>query len=148
LHGCKTNYLRFLVSSYIRIKVRGYHLDQHGHLNNHGYTSFLEEARWALFENYNAIEFFSQIDLTLTLVNCNINYRRPCFFNDALEIHTKVMRIGNTSCKIDQTIYIEGSSKIIADASNTFVLMDNHEHKAIPIRGQARDKLAQLADSA
>jgi thioesterase-3 len=117
-------------------------------LNNHGYTSFLEEARWALFENYNAIEFFSQIDLTLTLVNCNINYRRPCFFNDALEIHTKVMRIGNTSCKIDQTIYIEGSSKIIADASNTFVLMDNHEHKAIPIRGQARDKLAQLADSA
>jgi hypothetical protein len=26
--------------------------------------------------------------------------------------------------------------------------MDNHQHKAIPIRGQARDKLAQLADSA
>lgn len=136
------------MSDYIRIKVRGYHLDQHGHLNNKGYNRFFEEARWALFENYNAIEFFSELDLTLTLVNSNINFRRPCFFNDALEIHTKVMRIGNTSCKIEQSIYIEGTNKIIAEASNTFVLMDNREHKAIPIRGQARDKLAQLADSA
>lgn len=136
------------MSDYIRIKVRGYHLDQHGHLNNNGYNLFFEEARWSLFENYNAIEFFSELDLTLTLVNSNINFRHPCFFNDALEIHTKVMRIGNTSCKIEQSIYIEGTNKIIAEASNTFVLMDNHEHKAIPIRGQARDKLSQLANSA
>ncbi len=136
------------MSDYIRIKVRGYHLDQHGHLNINGYNGFFEEARWVLFENYNAIEFFAQLDLTLTLVNSNINYRHPCFFNDALEVHTKVMRIGNTSCKIDQTIYLEGTSKIIADVSNTFVLMDNHEHKAVPIRGKARDKLAQLANSA
>jgi len=136
------------VSDYIRIKVRGYHLDQHGHLNNNGYTRFLEEARWSLFENFNAIEFLSQMDLTLTLVNSNINYRKPCFFNDALEIHTKVMRIGNTSCKIDQTIYLEGTSEIIADAVNTFVLMDNKLHKAVPIKGQAREKLAQLAHSA
>ena len=58
------------------------------------------------------------------------------------------MRIGNTSCKIDQTIYLEGSNTIIADASNTFVLMDNKEHKAVPIRDQAREKLAQLANAA
>jgi len=136
------------VSDYIRIKVRGYHLDQHGHLNNNGYTRFLEEARWSLFENFNAIEFFSKLDLALTLVNSNINYRRPCFFNDTLEVHTKVMRIGKTSCKIDQTIYLEGTSNIIADATNTFVLMDNSKHKAIPIQGQAREKLEQLANSA
>lgn len=136
------------MSDYIRIKVRGYHLDQHGHLNNNGYTRFFEEARWALFENYNAIEFFSELDLTLTLVNSNINYRRPCFFNDLVEISSKVMRIGNTSCKIDQTIYLEGTNQVIADASNTFVLMDNKNHKAVPITGQAREKLAQLANSA
>lgn len=136
------------MSDYVRIKVRGYHLDQHGHLNNNGYTRFFEEARWVLFENFNAIEFFAELDLSFTLVNSNINYRHPCFFNDHLEIHTKVMRIGNTSCKIDQTIYLEGSNKIIADASNTFVLMDNKNLKAVPIQGKAREKLAQLANSA
>ena len=136
------------MSDYIRIKVRGYHLGQHGQLNTNGYTRFLEEARWSLFENFNAIEFFSQLDLTLTLVNSNVNYRHPFFFNDALEVHTKVMRIGNTSCKIDQTIYLEGSNKIIVDASNTFVLVDNTSHTAVSITGQAREKLAQLANSA
>lgn len=135
------------MSDYIRIKVRGYHLDQHGHLNNAGYMEFLEEARWVLFENYNAEEFFSKNELALTLVNTNINYRRPCFLNEMLEIHTKVMRIGTTSCQIDQTIYLEGTSTIIADACNTFALMDKQSHKAVSIDGSARTKLEQLANS-
>jgi len=135
------------VTDYIRIKVRGYHLDQHGHLNNGGYIEFLEEARWVLFENYSAGEFFSKNDLALTLVNININYRRPCFLNESLEIHTKVMRIGTTSCKIDQTIYLEGSSTIIADASNTFALVDKKTNKAVAIEGKAREKLEQLANA-
>ena len=136
------------LTDYIRIKVRGYHLDQHGHLNNSGYIEFLEEARWVLFENYNAVEFFSKLDLALTLVNTNINYRRPCYLNETLEIHTKVMRIGNTSCKMEQSIYLEGSSTVIAEATNTFVLMDKNSTKAVPIEGKLREKLEQLANSA
>ena len=135
------------MADYIRIKVRGYHLDQHGHLNNAGYIVFLEEARWALFENYNAGEFFSKNDLALTIVNTNINYRRPSFLNETLEIHTKVMRIGTSSCKVDQTIYLEGSNTIIADATNTFALMDKHSQKAVAINGKAREKLEQLANA-
>ncbi len=136
------------MTDYIRIKVRGYHLDQNGHLNNSGYIEFLEEARWALFETYNAIEFFSRLEFALTLVNTNINYRRPGLLNETLEIHTKVMRIGTASCKIEQTIYLEGSNSIIADATNTFVLMDKKNNKAVPIEGKAREKLEQLANSA
>ncbi len=136
------------MTDYIRIKVRGYHLDQHGHLNNAGYIEFLEEARWVLFENYNAVEFFSKLDLALTLVNSNINYRRPSYLNETLEIQTKVMRIGNTSCKMDQTIFLEGSNAVIAEASNTFVLMDKRTTKAVPIEGPLREKLEQLANSA
>lgn len=136
------------MSDYIRIKIRGYHLDQNGHLNNCGYIQFLEEARWSLFENYNALEFFSELDLALTLVNTNINYRRPCFLNELLEINTKVMRIGTASCKIEQSIYLEGTSTLIADATNTFVLMDKTGNKAMPITGQARERLEKMANSA
>lgn len=135
------------MTDYIRIKVRGYHLDQNGHLNNAGYTEFFEEARWSLFENYNAGEFFSKNELALTLVNVNINYRFPAFVNDTLEIHTKVMRIGKTSCRIDQVIYLEGSNKVIADASNTFALVDKRQNVAVEIEGMAREKLEQLANA-
>lgn len=136
------------MSDYIRIKIRGYHLDQHGHLNNTSYIQFLEEARWALFETFNAIEFFSQLDLSLTLVNTNINYHRPGLLNDTLEIHTKVMRIGTASCRMEQTIYLEGTNDIVAQAINTFVLMDKTTNSAVAISGKARDKLEQLANSA
>jgi thioesterase-3 len=135
------------VSDYIRIKVRGYHLDQHGHLNNAGYIEFLEEARWVLFENYGAEQFLSQHDLALTLVSTQINYRRPSFLNETLEIHTKVMRIGTTSCHIDQTIYLEGTNTVIADANNIFALMDNATNKAVAIEGKTREKLEQLANA-
>ena len=35
----------------IEIKVRGYHLDIYAHVNNARYVEFLEEARWALFDD-------------------------------------------------------------------------------------------------
>lgn len=35
----------------IDIKVRGYHLDLYGHVNNARYLEFLEEARWAYFDD-------------------------------------------------------------------------------------------------
>lgn len=132
------------MSAYLQIKVRGYHLDNYGHLNNTGYIRFLEEARWRLFEDFNAIEFFFEMDYALSLVNLNINYRHPCFLNDLLEIHTKVLSVGNTSCKMEQTIYLANSHKVIADATVTFALTDKNTNKAVPIEGKAREKLIQL----
>jgi thioesterase-3 len=133
------------VSEEYRIKIRGYHLDQYGHLNIGAYTQFMEEARWTLFENYGADNFFSELDLALTLVNSNINYRRPCFLGDLIEVDTKVLRIGTTSCKVAQIIYLDGGNSRVADAEHTFVLMDKKTLKSRKIEGAARDKLEQLA---
>lgn len=40
-----------------RIKVRGYHLDLFQHVNNARYLEFMEEGRWAFFD-----EFFDSND--------------------------------------------------------------------------------------
>ena len=135
------------MSFYITIRVRGYHIDLHGQLHDRAYTEFLEEGRWTLFENFNAIDFFSELDLALTMVSNHINYRRPCFLNDTLEIHTRVMSIGKASCKMEQKIFLEGTDTVIADIKNTFVLTDKKNFQAIPIEGTARAKLEQLANS-
>ncbi len=135
------------MSEYIRLKVRGYHLDQHGYLNYLSIMQVLEEARWALFDTNNAVDFFTQREQALTLVNTNINYRRPGMLNEVLEIHTKVMCIGTASCRMEQTIYLDGSNEVIAQAEHTFVLMDKIARTAIPIAGEARKKLEQLANA-
>ncbi|WOD06656.1 acyl-CoA thioesterase [Marinomonas sp. GJ51-6] len=38
----------------IQIKVRGYHLDVFQHVNNARYLEFLEEGRWAFFDEFGA----------------------------------------------------------------------------------------------
>lgn len=68
------------------IKVRGYHLDLYGHVNNARYLEFLEEARWAYFEATHGLEWFTESGLAFVVVNININYRRPAFMNEQLVV--------------------------------------------------------------
>ncbi|MCP5161598.1 MAG: YbgC/FadM family acyl-CoA thioesterase [Hahellaceae bacterium] len=131
----------------IKIKVRGYHLDIYGHVNNARYLEFLEEARWEYFERHNLLEVVAEQKLAFVLVNININYRRPGFPNDILEVHTHTRKVGQRSCIIEQEIFLEGSDVIVADAAITFVLMDMESNKAVDITGPTRDKLERLTDS-
>jgi len=128
----------------IKIKVRGYHLDIYGHVNNARYLEFLEEARWSFFEFHNTMEVFAELKLAFVLVNININYRRPGFPDDILHITTKVESIGQKSCKIRQEIRLDGTDQIIADAIITFVLMDMNSHKAVVIENGVREKLEKM----
>lgn len=128
----------------VKIKVRGYHLDIYGHVNNARYLEFLEEARWSYFEQHNTLEVFAERQLAFVLVNINISYRRPGFPDDVLEIHTHIQKVGNKSCVIEQEIFLENSDTLIADATVTFALMDMNTNKAIEIRGDIRHKLESL----
>ena len=44
----------------IEIKIRGYHLDLFGHVNNARYLEFLEEARWAMFDDQTDLQALAQ----------------------------------------------------------------------------------------
>ena len=41
--------------STVRLRVRGYHLDGYGHVNNARYLEFLEEGRWGYFDDRPAL---------------------------------------------------------------------------------------------
>ena len=38
--------------SHVSMRVRGYHLDGYGHVNNARYLEFMEEGRWAFFDEH------------------------------------------------------------------------------------------------
>ncbi|WP_097460659.1 acyl-CoA thioesterase [Mangrovitalea sediminis] len=127
------------------IKVRGYHLDIYGHVNNARYLEFLEEARWAWFEANDVVEAFTERGLAFVLVNANINYRRPAFPGEHLEIRTRIEGIGKKSCRVSQTIWLHGTETLVADAMVTFALMDMASHAAVPVEGELRQKLEALS---
>ena len=128
------------------IKVRGYHLDLYGHVNNARYLEFLEEARWTFFEERGDLPWFLQSGLALVVVNINIDYRYPATMGDPLAIATSVKTIGSRSAVMHQHVTLAGTDKIVAQADVTFVVFDAKQNKAVTLDGQLKELLQSMQD--
>jgi len=120
----------------IEIKIRGYHLDLFGHVNNARYLEFLEEARWAMFENTVDIHDLALKGYGFTVVNININYRRPALMNDILIVESELNKIGRRSATIQQVLKLKGTQTVVADAAVAFVLFDSQKRKSALLEGE------------
>jgi len=126
------------------IKVRGYHLDIYQHVNNARYLEFLEEARWAWFEQLSAFQWMTQRNLAFVVVNLNINYRRPAVMGAVLNIDSQLLKLGGKSGVIAQRITLDGDGTEVADAQLTFVCIDLHSQKALPLEGELKAHLESM----
>ncbi len=127
-----------------RIKVRGYHLDLYGHVNNARYLEFLEEGRWSWVEERGDLAGFMKGGYGFSVVNININYRRPAFLGDELEILTSLKGLGNRSGVVRQVVRLAGTDTVVAEADVTFVVVSAETGRAVPLEGEVRALLAGL----
>lgn len=130
--------------STIEIKVRGYHVDLYGHVNNARYLEFIEEARWAFAEDTLDLAAWQEKGIGFSIVNITINYRKPAFMGNTLEIRTRLAQLGNASGTIRHEIVFKGTDDIVVDAEVTFVMVDSHTNKAMPMKGEIRQMFEKL----
>jgi thioesterase III len=131
----------------IEIKVRGYHMDVFGHVNNARYLEFLEEARWALFDNKVNLEDLAKDGFVFTVVNINISYRQPAFLHDVLRVETHMANFGKRSAILRQTVINKATGATIADADVTFVMVAIKEQKAAALEGRLKERLMQVLEN-
>ena len=125
----------------IEIKIRGYHLDLFGHVNNARYLEFLEEARWAAFEKTVDLEQMARKGWAFTVVNVNINYRRPALMNDVLRIETHIAEWRRRSAVVRQEVVQAQGGELVADADVTFVIFDTTKQKTAILEGALLEML-------
>nr|WP_302846763.1 thioesterase family protein [Desulfoluna spongiiphila] len=130
------------MKNHTEIKVRGYHLDLYGHVNNARYLEFIEEARWALFEEH--LGNLAAKGYSFFVVNININYKSPATLGDTIEIDSRITRFGGKSCTLKQTMTKKGAGTPVVEADVTFVIA-GPEGKALPVEGDIRDMLEPFA---
>lgn len=130
----------------IDIKVRGYHLDVFGHVNNARYLEFMEEARWAAIEKTVDLMDLVGRGYAFNAVKITINYRRPAVLNDVLRIETRVTEIGRRSAVMNQKILLAGSDTVVADGDVTFVMVDTRTQRAAKLEGEVLEVLEGLRD--
>lgn len=134
----------------VDIKVRGYHLDVYQHVNNARYLEFLEEGRWAYFDDNDFLSHFVDSALAFVVVNINISYLRPAFDGETLRVRTRMSKVGNKSAQMTQDIWVlNADGQVVSKTSEaviTFCLMDYESQQAVEISGTVRGILETLIE--
>lgn len=125
----------------VQIKVRGYHLDIFQHVNNARYLEFLEEGRWAFFEDFGVgAEMMSQ-GIAWVVVNINIDFKKEANFGDVLEVQTAFSKLGNRSISMQQNIVDSKTKAIVAQAQVTYVCFSQKLKAAVALPEEYRLKI-------
>ncbi|WP_373740695.1 acyl-CoA thioesterase [Neisseria sp.] len=111
------------------IRIRNYHLDGYGHVNNARYLEFLEEARWRLFEQQNLLQWLDGIQMVVT--ETRIRYRRSALENDIIRIQTALSGLDKRKVGVRQTVLLE-SGKTAVEADITLMAVHNGRNVQLP----------------
>ena len=127
------------------IKVRIYHCDSYGHVNNARYLEFLEEARWNWLQPLIDNGAIDTSKYSFVLVNLCIAYRSPLVAGDIAEVKVGIPEFGNASMKLKQEIWNKSKDKIASEAEVSFVILNNETGRPIPITEEWKVKLKGLS---
>ncbi len=120
------------------VRVRGYHCDFYGHVNNARFLEFMEEARWAYLESSLDLGFWKARGLGFLVAAVTINYRQPADLGMDLEIRSGIKALGGKSGIIGQEFIDLNTGNTIADADVTFVVFDLTTGKSVALEGEIR----------
>lgn len=129
--------------SKVNIQVRFGDTDALGHINNAKYLSYMEVARIQYFNHL----FADSIDWEnegFILAKAEINFRKPVFLNDYLELYTRVSRFGTKSFDMDY-LFVRtlksGEQEIVATGLTVQVTMSFKNHQTIPVPEKYRETI-------
>ena len=128
------------------IKVRGYHADFYGHVNNARYLEFFEEDRWAHLESTIDLLEWAAKGQVFLVVNINVNYRKAVGVGEIVHVSTEIEKIGRKSAVLLQKIILKRTGEVAADARITFVIADR-SGRAMTLEGEVREQIERLGRS-
>jgi len=124
---------RSSTSDVVEIKLRPYHCDLLGHVNNARYLEFLEEGRWAYWEARGGFPVFQERGWVFMVVNINVSYRVGATAHQVVEVTTALAGVGTRSGTLRQEIRMKDDGTLVTDADVVFVMVDSATGRALPM---------------
>jgi acyl-CoA thioester hydrolase len=122
------------------LQVRFRDIDAFGHVNNAVFFSYVELARIRYLLDVLEVEAdFSTLPLILARVE--LDFRAPIFFEDELEVATRIGRIGNTSFSMSHRVTAGADKRLVADVETVLVTYDYGSARPIPVPDEWRAKM-------
>ncbi|MBX3275266.1 MAG: acyl-CoA thioesterase [Sandaracinaceae bacterium] len=109
-----------------RVRVQYIDTDQGGVVHHAAYLRFLEQARVELLRargiDYRAFE--REERTAIPVAEARVRYRRPCFFDDVLEVETCVGLINRAKLRFDYRVWREQDEVLTAEITCACVNLD------------------------
>ena len=106
--------------------------DASGRVYHANYLKYLERGRSNLIyqSNYNHQELLKKFNIIFVVRNLNINYLRPAFFEDILEVQTSLNQLSRVKLNFNQKII--RNNELLVDAE-VIVIPINTKGKIIKL---------------
>ena len=78
------------------------------------------------------------------LARTTIEFKSPAHYDEVLEIHTRVSKIGNTSITFDFEIYPEGEERLIGTSSSLYVCVDPKALRPVRVPDVLRSRISEF----
>jgi len=130
----------------ITIKVRFHEVDMLGVCNNAVYINFFEHARLEYVKEAGLIPeggIFSDGRLFFMVRN-EINYLGHSFYDDELDVYSRVSYIKNSSFGYDHIIVKRKTAEVIVDGKGVVVFVDPKSRKSTPLTEDFIEKIKKF----
>ena len=109
--------------------------DASGRVYHANYLKYLERGRSNLIyqSKYNHQELLKKFNIIFVVKNLNINYLRPAFFEDILEVQTSLNQLSRVKLNFNQKIF--RNTELLVDAE-VIVIPVNIEGKIIRLNAE------------
>jgi acyl-CoA thioester hydrolase len=121
-----------------RVEVRFRDIDAFGHVNNAVVSSYVEQARVRFLVDVLDVDPVGR--MPLILANINIDYLSPIFFNDPVEIGSRVDWLGSTS--IAMSHLLKAAERELARSTSVLVAYDYEQARPMPVPDDWRQAFA------
>lgn len=111
------------------------------HVNNAVYFSYLEEARFAYWQEVLAVPMAAQRSFILARAECD--FKAPATMGDRLEVRVRVASIGRSSFTFEYEIADAPTGRLVVSARTVQVMYDYDAQRPTPMPDEVRAAIEQ-----
>ena len=130
------------------IRVRFADTDLQAIVFNANYLTYYDVA-WTEYFRKIGFEWKDLLALGIdtVLARTVMEFKSPARFDEVLEIHTRIARVGTTSLTFQFEIYPAGEERIIGSANSLYVCVDPKTLKSTPVPELLRKRISAFEGS-
>ena len=123
--------------------VRYYELDPQGVMHNANHVAFFDQAITAYFKHvdYDYVSDIEETKKDFHTVQVLVQYNKPLYFDQDIEIGVKVKEIGNSSMSWIMGMVLKETGDLVSSCEAVHVYTDQTTMKPTPITDELKAKL-------